>query len=219
MSQATEQTRPDHRSWLRGTLIFLALLVIVRFVLEIAGVPHTTARYFSSSAAVFLAAIYLGTVAPLRGVRRFPQLILPAILVAAWSVGWIILATLVSGAFRLERSHFAEKADYGNWANLGRHILEHAVEIPILALLVLIFIAVPWLLRRWPVTVGPAALLGALVIVRYTTEAMGVAPTAAAAWSSTVGALVSSFYLGGVAFGSVLPRLGSSSSRRSSSAG
>ncbi len=198
MSQGAESTHPGYGGWLRGTLIFLALLVIVRFVLEIAGAPRTTTRYFSSSAAVFLAAIYLGAVAPLRGVRRFAQLILPALALTAWTGGWVILFTLVSGAFRLQRSHFAERADYGNWGNLGHHIFEHAVEIPILAVLALILMAVPFVLRRWPVTVGPVTLLGALVIIRYTAEAMGVAPVAAAAWSSTVGVLVCGFYLGGV---------------------
>ncbi len=199
---------PDYRRWLRGSLIFLGLLVAARFVLEIAGVPHTTTRFFSSSALIYLAAIYLGAIAPLRNVRKLVQLIIPSLAVATWTVGWVILFTLVSGNFQLQRSHFAEKSDYGNWANLGTHLLEHAVEVPVAALLVLIVAAVPFLLWRWPITVGPAAILGALVIIRYWVEAMGLGPARAAAWSSTVAVLISGFYLGG--FG---PRLGGAAER------
>jgi len=202
-AQGTEAARPAYRCWLAGTLIFLALLVIVRFVLEVAGVAGTTTRFLSSSAGVLLAAIYLGVTAPLRRVMKFVQLILPAIVVAAWVVGWVILAMLVSAVFRLERSHFALKEDYGNWAHLGGHILGHLVELGVFAVLVLILMAIPFLLRRWPLTVGPAALLGALVIVRYWVEAMGLEPWRAAAWSSSVGVLIAGFYLGGIG-----PRLG-----------
>jgi len=70
---------PSSLRWLAGALVFLALLVVARFVLEIAGVPHAGTRYLSSSAAVLLAAIYLGAVAPLRGVTKFVQLILPSV--------------------------------------------------------------------------------------------------------------------------------------------
>lgn len=203
MSQSTAQPQSVFRRWLRGTLAFLAFVVIVRFVLEVAGVPATVTRYFSSSAAVFLAAIYLGAIAPLRGVNRFVRLIVGAIVVTAWAVGWVVLATFVSGVFQLQRSHFVERADYGNWANLGRHILAHLAELPILAVLALVMMAVPYFLHRWPVTVGPVALLGALVVIRYTAEAMEIPPSAAAAWSSTVGVLLCGFYLGGIG-----PRLG-----------
>jgi hypothetical protein len=187
---------PDYRGWLRGSLIFLGLLVVGRFVLEIAGVPHTATRFFSSLALMCLAAIYLGAIAPLHNVKRLVQLIIPSLAVATWTVGWVILFTLVSGIFQLQRSHFAEKGDYGNWANLGTHVLEHAVEVPVAALLVLILAAVPFLLWRWPVTVGPAAIIGAIVIIRYWVEAMGLEPARAAAWSSSVAALISGFYLG-----------------------
>jgi hypothetical protein len=206
MSQAAQrnkQARADYRCWLQGSLIVLAILVVVRLVLEIAGVPGGVTRFVSSTVAMLLAALYLGAVAPLRGVKKFVQLILPAVVVAAWTVGWIILATLVSGVFRLEHSHFAEREDYGNWGHLGRHIFGHVVEIGIFAVVILILMAVPFLLRRWPVTVGPAALLGALVIVRYWVEAMGLEPWRASAWSSTVGVLLCGFYLGGIG-----PRLG-----------
>jgi hypothetical protein len=82
-------------------------------------------------------------------------------------------------------------------------VLDHAVEVPVAALLVFILAAVPFLLWRWPVTVGPAAIIGAFVIIRYWVEAMGLEPARAAAWSSTVAVLISGFYLGGVG-----PRLG-----------
>jgi hypothetical protein len=189
---------PDYHGWLRGSLIFLGLLVVGRFVLEMAGVPPGVTRFLSSSALIYLVAIYLGAIAPLHNVKKLVQLIVPSLAVATWTEGWVILFTLVSGIFQLERSHFAEKSDYGNWANLGTHVLEHAVEVPAVALLVLIVATVPFLLWRWPITVGPAAILGALVIVRYWVEAMAAGPERAAAWSSTVAVLISGFYLGGV---------------------
>jgi hypothetical protein len=66
-------------------------------------------------------------------------------------------------------------------------------------LLVLILMAIVHFLRRWPITVGPAAILGGLVVVRFWVEALGLEPWRAAAWSSTVGVLIAGFYLGGVA--------------------
>ena len=198
LAQTPTAVHPDYRGWLRGSLIFLGLLVVARFVLEMAGVPHTITRFVSSSALIYLVAIYLGAVAPLHNVKKLVQLIIPSLAVATWTVAWVILFTLVSGILRLQRSHFAEKSDYGNWANLGTHVLEHGVEVPVVALLVLIVAAVPFLLWRWPVTVGPAAILGALVIIRYWVEAMGSEPARGAAWSSTVAVLISGFYLGGV---------------------
>jgi hypothetical protein len=209
VGEGTEPGRPDYIGWLRGTLVFLAVLVVARFVLEIAGVSGAKTRFVSSNAALFLAAVYLGAVASLRGVTKFVQLILPAVIMAAWTAGWIILATLVSAVFRLERSHFAVKEDYGNWGHLGRHVVGHLVELGIFAVVVLILMAILFLLRHWPVTVGPAALLGALVIVRYWVEAMGVEPWGAAAWSSTVGVLLCGFYLGGIG-----PRLGLTAARQ-----
>lgn len=202
-AQTPAAAHPDYRGWLRGSLIFLGLLVVGRFILETAGVPHSITRFFSSSALIYLVAIYLGAIAPLHGVRKLVQLIIPSLALATWTVGWVILFTLVSGVFRLQRSHFAQESDYANWANLGTHVLGHAVEVPIVALLVLIVASVPFLLWRWPVTVGPAAILGALVIIRYWVEATGLEPARTAAWSSTVAALISGFYLGGI-----VPRLG-----------
>ncbi len=191
-------------------MLFLALLVIVRFVLEVTGTPASVTRYLSSTAGLVLAAIYLAAIAPLkRGMLKFSQLFLPALLLSAWTVGWVILATLVSGAFRLERSHFAGPADYGNWGHLGYHIFEHVVEIGVLFVVVLVLMALVHLLWRWPVTVGPGAILGALVIIRYWLEAMGVPWSNTAAWSSTVGILIAGFYLGGVG-----PRLGLAGARQ-----
>ena len=189
---------PDYRGWLRGSLIFLGLLVVGRFLLEIAGVPQSATRYLSSSALIYLVGIYLGAIAPLHNVKKLVQLIIPSLAVATWTVGWVILFTLVSGIFQLQRSHFAGKSDYGNWANLGTHVLEHAEEVPVVALLVLIVAAVPFVVWPWPVTVGPASILGALVIIRYWVEAMGQEPARGEAWSSTVAVLISGFYLGGV---------------------
>jgi hypothetical protein len=205
MSAIAESTTGDaYHRLLHRALLFLAVLVVARFVLELAGTPGAVTRYLSSSAGMFLAAIYVAAVAPLRGgMRKFSGLLLPALLLSAWTVGWVILATLVSGAFRLERSHFSRPADYGNWGHLGKHILGHATEIPVLFVVVLVLMAVVHLLWRWPVTVGPGAMLGALVIVRYWLEAMGMPWSNTAAWSSTLGVLIAAFYLGGVG-----PRLG-----------
>jgi hypothetical protein len=199
-----------YKKLLRNVMLFLALLVVARFVLEISGAPTTVTRYLSSMAGLFLAAIYLAAVAPLkRGMLKFSQLILPALLLPAWTVGWVILFTLVSGVFRLKRSHFAGLADYGNWGHLGHHIFEHVVEIGVLFVVLLVLMILVHLLWRWPVTVGPGVMLGALVITRYWLEAMGVPWSNTAAWSSTVGILLAAFYLGGVG-----PRLGLSGGRQ-----
>lgn len=209
-SQASKATRPPFVSLLYRVMFFLAALVVVRFVLEISGTPHAWTQYVSSMAGLFLAAIYLAAVAPLRGgIQKYHQIFLPALVLSAWTVGWVILATLISGVFRLERSHFARPEDYGNWGHLGGHIVGHVVELGFFFVIVAVLMAVVHLLWRWPVTVGPGAILGALVIVRYWVEAMGAEPWRAAAWSSTVGVLLAAFYLGGIA-----PRLGESGEKR-----
>jgi hypothetical protein len=203
-------TRNAYKRLLHRILVFLAVLVVVRFVLEISGTPATVTRYLSSMAGLCLAAIYLAAIAPLkRAMLKFSQLILPALLLSAWTVGWVILATLVSGAFHLERSHFMGRADYGNMGRLGHHILEVLVYVGFLFVVVLVLMALVHLLWRWPVTVGPGAILGALVVVRYWLEAMGLPVLRTAAWSSTVGILVAAFYLGGVG-----PRLGLAGGRQ-----
>lgn len=198
-TQATQSAGSPFKGLLHRVMAFLAVLVVARFILEVAGVPEAVTRYVSSTAGVFFAAIYLAAMAPLRGgMRKFGQLLLPSLLIAAWSVGWVILATIVAAVFRLERSHFAEKSDYGNWGNLARHLLGHVIEIGVFFVLVLVIMTIVHVAWRWPVTVAPVAVLGALVIMRYWVEAMGAPPTAAAAWSSTIGVLLSAVYLGGL---------------------
>lgn len=211
MAELPEQTypRPQYGRWLTGPFTFIALLIVARFLLEFFRMPHSLTRYLSSSGAIFLVALYLGAVAPLRGVIKSWNLVLPGILLAAWTQGWVILFTLISGAFKIQQSHFAEPQDWGNWGHLGRHILEHLVEIAPTSVIVLVLMAATLVLWRWPITVGPGALLGALVVIRFWTEAMQLSPTAASAWSSSVGFLLCGFYVGGVG-----PRLGISSARQ-----
>lgn len=194
----------------RATLLFIAFLVVLRFVLELSGVPPAVTRWFSSSACMFFAAIYLAAVGPLKGgLKTFRQLPLPALLLSAWTAGWIIVFTIISAVFQLERSHFAERGDYGDWSHLGRHLLGHIIEIGIFFLVALIVMALVHILWRWPVTVGPGALLGFIVIMRFWSEVMGVEAWRAAAWSSTVGLLFCGIYLGGVG-----PRLGLTTPRQ-----
>jgi hypothetical protein len=197
-TQDAPATGRSFQSLRHRVMAFLAVLVVTRFVLEVAGAPEAVTRYVSSTAGLFLAAIYLGALAPLRGgMRKFRQLLLPSLLISAWTVGWVILATIVAAVLRLERSHFAEKSDYGNWGNLGHHVLGHVVEIGVFFVLVLVMMTIVHVAWHWPVTVVPVAVLGGLVIMRYWVEAMSAPPTAAAAWSSTIGVLLSAFYLGG----------------------
>ncbi|MFZ0959537.1 MAG: hypothetical protein WAO35_01430 [Terriglobia bacterium] len=177
----------------------LAAIVLARLVLELSGVPHVIARYVSSTVALPLVAIYVAAVGPLRGgLRKFSQHLLPALILAAWTEGWLILVTVISAVLRLSRSHYAVSEDYGNWSHLGRHVLGHTVEIGVLFVTILLLMTVIHILWRWPVTVAPGAMLGVFVIVRFWTEAMGVEPFRAAAWSSTILVLLSAFYLGAV---------------------
>jgi hypothetical protein len=205
-AQTSEVGRPNYRAWLLGPFVFMALLVVVRFVVELAGAPETSSRLLSSTAAILLVAIYLGAVAPLHGVRRSLKLVIPGVVLAAWTQIWVGLMTLISGAFELSRSHFASSQDHGNWAHLGGHLLAHLLAIIPFSLMILLVMATMFLLWRWPITVAPGAVLGALVIVRFFAEALGMAPTTSAAWSSTVGALLCAVYLGGVAPGHGLTR-------------
>jgi len=195
-AQAASSHTP-HVSLLHRVMFFLAVLVVFRFVLEVAGAPEAMTRYVSSTAGVFLAAIYVAALAPLRGgMKKFRQLLLPALLLSAWSVGWVIVATIVSAVFRLERSHFAAKEDFGNWGALGHHIIDHVVEIGVFFVVVLVIMAIVHTMWRWPVTVGPGAVIGALVIMRYWVEAMGAPAANAAAWSSTLAVMLSAVFLG-----------------------
>jgi hypothetical protein len=197
-------------SLLYRVMAFLAVLVIARFVLEVAGAPQSFTRLLSSTTGLFLASIYLAAVAPLRGgMKKFKERLVPAALVSVWTVAWIILATVVAALLRIERSHFAAKEDYGNWEQLGHHLLDHVVEIGVFFVVVLIIMSIVHALWRWPVTVGPGAVIGALVIMRYTLEAMGAPETRSAAWSSTLAVIVSAFFLGAMA-----PRVGLASARQ-----
>jgi hypothetical protein len=180
-------------------MIFLAGVVIVRFVLELAHLSPDVARYISATAAMLLAAIYVAAVVPLRGgLLKFHQLLLPALLLSAWTRAWIIVVTVISAVFRLEHSHYAARGDYGNWSHLGQHLVGHIVALGVFFVVIVVLMALIHVLWRWPVTVAPGTMLGAFVIMRYWTEAMGVAAWRSAAWSSTVLILVSAFYLGGV---------------------
>lgn len=209
-ADSTSNPRSPFANLLYRVMAFLAVIVIARFILEIAGVPHSVSQFFSSTAAVFLAAIYLAAVAPLRGgMRTLKQLPLPALLISAWTVAWVIVATVVSGVFSLESSHFAMEEDRGDWGQLGLHVAGHLVEIVVLFVLALIIMAAIHVLWRWPVTVGPGAVVGALVVIRYWVEAMGVTGAAAAAWSSTVAVILSAFFLGAMG-----PRLGLTTARQ-----
>ena len=189
---------------------FLAALVVARFVLEILGAPHQTTRYFSATVGLLFAAIYVAAVGPLRGcLHKFSQLLLPALILSAWTQAWVILATIVSAVFRLQRSHFADPNDYGRWGALARHLLGHVVEIATLFLVIFLLMAIVHALWRWPVTVAPGVLLGMVVIMRFWTESMSVEPWRAAAWSSTVLVLLGAAYVGGMG-----PRLGLSGARQ-----
>lgn len=188
----------------------MTVLIVGRFVLEIAGVPEAITRTFSSTAGIFLAAIYLAAVGPLRGgLRKLKELPLPALILSAWTVGCVVVVTVISAVFRIERSHFAVKEDYGNWGQLGKHLFGHLIELVSFFILILIVMAAIQTLWRWPVTVGPAAIIGALVIIRFTLEAMGVDSTRTTAYSSTIAVLVSAFFLGAMA-----PRAGYTTSRQ-----
>jgi len=184
---------------MRGALTTLAVLVVGRLVLELAGVPPNITRFVSSTVGLLLVAIYLAAVGPLRGALcKFSQLLLPALTLSAWTVGWIILVTIIAAMLRLSRSHFAEPEDYGNWGHLGRHVAGHLIEIGVFFVVILLLLTVVHILWRWPVTVAPGAMLGVFVIMRFWTEAMGLEPFRTAAWSSTLLVLLSAFYLGGV---------------------
>ena len=198
-SESSALTRGPFAHLMRGAMATLAVLVVARLVLELAGVPHDLTRYVSSTVGLLFVAIYIAAVGPLRGgLCKFSQLLLPALILAAWTEACIILVTIVAAVLRLSRSHFAEKEDFGNWSHLGRHVLGHIIEIGVLFVIILLLMTIIHILWRWPVTVGPGAMLGVFVIMRYWTEAMGLEPLRTAAWSSTILVLLSAFYLGGV---------------------
>ena len=201
----TEQAQPQYRRLLRDPMILLALVIIARFVLEAVGIPLDTTRFLSVSVVYALAEIYVGAVAPLCGVTTLKQLVLPAFVLSAWLGGWTALSLGVSGMLQLQGSHFAHTPGPGMllYPSLWFHIAEHIAVIPIGALPTLGVMSIPYFLHRWPITVAPATVLGGLVTLRFAAEAMNLAPTTAAAWSSSVGLLLSALYLGGIG-----PRMG-----------
>jgi hypothetical protein len=184
---------------MRGAMVTLAWLVVTRFVFELVGMPHEIARYVSATAGLFLVAIYVAAVGPLRGgLRKFSQHLLPAWILAAWTEAWIIFATIVAALLHLTRSHFAKEKDFGNISHLRFHVFQHTVAIGVLFVVVLLVMSAVHILWRWPVIVAPGAMLGAFVVMRFWTEAMGLEPLRTAAWSSTALVLVSAIYIGGV---------------------
>lgn len=200
MSPVSEPcTGNAYRKLMYRTMVFLAALVIARFVLEVTGTPQAMARYVSATVGVVFAGIYLAAIGPLK--RRpfgYSQLVLPALVLSAWTEGWVILATIVSTVFRLERSHFAVREANGNWGHLGNQVAGHLIAIVALFVVLLLLMSFVHLLWRWPVAVGPGVVIGALVVIRFWLEAMGVPGSNTAAWSSTVAVLIAGFYLGGV---------------------
>src|SRR5262245_44628505 len=206
-----EQAQPQYRRLLRDPMILLALVIIGRFVLEAAGAPLDTTRFLSVSVVYALAEIYVGAVAPLYGVTTLKQLAVPAFVLSAWLGGWTALSLVVSGVLQLEGSHFAHETGSGAplYPSFWLHVIEHLAASLIGALPTLGVMSIPYFLHRWPVTVAPAAILGGLVTLRFAAEAMNLASTTAAAWSSTVGILLSALYLGGIG-----PRMGVLSPRQ-----
>ena len=195
---------------MRGALAVLGVLVVGRLVLELAGLPPEITRFVSSTVGLLFAGIYVAAVGPLReGARKFTQLLLPALILAAWTEGLIIVVTIIAAVLRLSRSHFAEPEDYGNWGHLGRHVMGHAMEIALMFVVVLILMSIVHVLWRWPITVGPGAMLGVFVIMRFWTESMQLEPFRTAAWSSTLLVFLSAFLVGGVG-----PRVGLTTARR-----
>lgn len=203
-------TRPDYRGWLRGPMALIAVLIVARFALEVAQVPKDITRFVSASIAGGLILIYLGAVAPLRGITKVKQMVIPALVWSAWVTAWDTLALIVAATFHLPGSHFADAPGiFQNWGHVGMHILSHLALILPSTLLVLGLMSLLFFLRRWPVIVAPSAVLGGLVTLRFAAEAMSLAPTTASAWSSTVGVLLCAFYLGGIG-----PRMGLASARQ-----
>ncbi len=198
-AQESSEVQPRYKDWLRGPLLLMTALFIARFVLEAAGVSKDVTRYISASVGGFLLLFYLGAVAPLRGITRFRQLGLPVLVWSAWVWGLDAVILTISGLLRLPGSHFADvPAPFHNWGHFGLHVLSHFALIVVAYPIELGLVALLLFLRRWPVIVAPSAVLGGIVTLRFTAEAMHFAPTTASAWSSTVAVLLSALFLGGV---------------------
>lgn len=204
----TAPARPRYRRLLRGPTILLAVVVLGRFALEAAGLPLDATRFLSANVLGALAIIYVGAVAPLCGVTRFRQLAFPAFILSAGLGGWTALTLLVSGLLHLPGSHFAHVSG-SLYPRLWFHVFEHVAVIPFASLATLGMMAIPYFLRRWPVTVAPATVLGGLVILRFAAEAMDLAPTTASSLSPGVGLVLCALYLGGIG-----PRMGLTSPQR-----
>ncbi len=199
LPQGTESARPRYREWLRGVLIVIAGLVVLRFILEAFQAPPQTTALVSSSVGVFLGAIYLGAVAPLKGITKYRQLVVPALVVGAWFGAWNGLALILSAVFHLTGSHFASVPGFEHWQHLGWHMAAHFLGVALFTFpIVLGLMAFLYFLHRWPIIVAPSAVLGGLVALRFAAEALKLAPTTASAWSSSVGILLSALYLGGI---------------------
>jgi hypothetical protein len=177
-------------------------------VLEASGFPLDATRFLSANVVGALAILYVGAVAPLCGVTRLRQLVFPAFILSAGLGGWTALTLLVSGLFQLSGSHYAHTSG-PLYPRLWFHVLEHVAVIPFASLAILGMMAIPYFLRRWPVTVAPATVLGGLVILRFAAEAMALAPTTTSALSSTLALILCALYLGGVG-----PRMGLTSPRQ-----
>lgn len=209
--ESSQQARPDYRGWLRGPMVLIAVLIVARFVLEVAQTPKDITRFVSATMASGLILIYLGAVAPLRGITKVNQMVLPAVVWSAWVTAWDTLALIISAVFRFPGSHFATTPPpfFQNWQNVGLHVLSHLVLILPSAVFTVGLMSLLSFLHRWPVVVAPSAVLGGLVTLRFAAEAMNLAPTTASAWSSTVGVLLCALYVGGIG-----PRMGLVSARQ-----
>ncbi len=206
----TVSDHPDYRRWLQGPLALITAVIVLRFILEVERVPKDITRFVSGSVIGALILIYLGAIAPLRGVTRYRQLWKPAIVWPVWVTVWDTLALVISAAFHLPGSHFADAPGiFQNWQHVGLHILSHIGLILPSILITFGFLAFMFLLHRWPVVVAPSAVLGALVTMRFAAEALNMTPATASAWSSSVGVLLGAFYVGG--FG---PQWGLASARQ-----
>lgn len=198
-AQGINEVRPRYKDWLRVPLLLVTALLIGRFVLEAAGVSKDITRFVSASVGGSLILLYLGAVAPLHGITRFKQLLLPVLVWVGWVGGLDAVILTISGLLRLPGSHFADAPGaLQNWGHFGLHVFSHFALIVVGYPIDLGLVALLLFLHRWPVIVAPSAVLGGIVMLRLSAEAMHFAPTTASAWSSTVGILISAIYLGGI---------------------
>lgn len=208
-NNSAEGAKSVYRSWLQGPMVLIAIVIVVRFVLECVQVPKDITRFVSGSVVSAFVLIYLGAVAPLRGITRYKQLLLAGLVLSVWAGLWDTLALVIAFAFHLPGSHFADAPGiFQNWGHVGLHTLSHVVLILPATLIDFGILSLMFFLWRWPVVVPPSAVIGCLVILRFAAEAFNMAPTTASAWSSSVGVLLGALYIGGVGprAGLVTPR-------------